>query len=179
MKPEREPVFLFLVSCFWFLVFSVHLQGYDRQISLQAVEKEMAEKPEDALAIARRVADQFADANDRKRFLASAARLQKSQLKNLTEVQAADLAKTFETDLSDGQAALQVRLSWLKQRAKTQEEVRRLLGPPGRISWQVLYRHQIEQWIYEDPAPLRINFDCAKGLEPQLVNVHSLKSTDR
>jgi hypothetical protein len=151
----------------------------DGESSLQAIEKDMAGRPQEALIIARRAADQLADANDRKRLFTIAARYQESQLKNLSEPQIVDLVKVFETELEDTKAARRVRLAWLSQKAMTQDEVRRIVGQPSRISWQVLYRHQIEQWVYEDPISLRIDFDCVKGLDARLLGVHSVNSKKR
>jgi hypothetical protein len=140
------------------------------------MEKEMAERPQEALAIARRAS--FVSGKDRKRLFGLAARYQEKELKNLSEAQAVELAKVLENTLGDPKASLRVRLDWLRYRGMTQEEVLRLLGPPKRVSWQILYRHQIEQWVYDEPA-VRIDFDCAKGLDPKLLSVHSLGGKNR
>jgi hypothetical protein len=56
----------------------------------------------------------------------------------------------------------------------TQDEVRRLLGPPKRMARQILYRRYLEQWVYEGANPVRIEFDCVRGKEPQILTVHPL-----
>jgi hypothetical protein len=55
-----------------------------------------------------------------------------------------------------------------------QAEVRKLLGPPKRVARQILYRRYLEQWIYDGPKPVRIEFDCVRGKEPQILTVHPL-----
>jgi hypothetical protein len=147
------------------------------QGTIQAVEKEMAERPQEALAIARRAG--FVSAEDRKRLFGLAARYQEKELKSLNEAQTVELAKVVENTLGDPKASLRIRLDWLKFRGMTEEEVLRLLGPPKRVSWQILYRHQIEQWLYDEPAAVRIDFDCVKGLDPKLLSVHSLGGKNR
>jgi SmpA / OmlA family len=56
----------------------------------------------------------------------------------------------------------------------TQDEVRRLLGPPKRVARQILYRRYLEQWVYEGGNAVRIEFDCVRGKEPQILTVHLL-----
>jgi hypothetical protein len=55
-----------------------------------------------------------------------------------------------------------------------QAEVRRRLGPPKRFARQILYRRYLEQWVYEGPKPVRIEFDCVRGKEPQILTVQQL-----
>ena len=55
-----------------------------------------------------------------------------------------------------------------------QPEVRELLGPPKRIARQILYRRYLEQWVYDGPKPLRIEFQCVRGEEPKILTVHPL-----
>jgi len=52
-----------------------------------------------------------------------------------------------------------------------QSEVRRLLGPPKRIGRQILYRRYLEQWVYDGPKPVRIEFQCVRGEEPKILTV--------
>jgi hypothetical protein len=59
------------------------------------------------------------------------------------------------------------------RRGMTAVEVRDAFGPPLRVSRQVLYRRFLEQWSYELPAPLTIEFDCLKGQGPRVLTVHS------
>src|SRR4051794_15825507 len=58
----------------------------------------------------------------------------------------------------------------------TPAEVRTLLGPPPRVARQLLYRHYLEQWSYDDPAGLWLELDCHTGREPHVVAIH--RSTD-
>jgi hypothetical protein len=51
-----------------------------------------------------------------------------------------------------------------------------VLGPPQQIARQVLYRRHIEQWVYDQPVPLCVVFDCLKGQEPAVRRVHPLIS---
>jgi hypothetical protein len=54
----------------------------------------------------------------------------------------------------------------------TPNEVRALLGNPKSISRQVLYRRYMEQWTYGNPAYLWVEFNCTKGQELHVQNVH-------
>jgi hypothetical protein len=42
-------------------------------------------------------------------------------------------------------------------------EVRDRLGPPIRVSRQILFRHYVEQWVYDVPQPIRVEFHCSRG----------------
>src|SRR2546423_133607 len=55
-----------------------------------------------------------------------------------------------------------------------QAEVRRLRGEPKRVARQILYRRYLEQWVYEGPNAVRVEFDCVRGKEPQILTVHPL-----
>jgi hypothetical protein len=50
-------------------------------------------------------------------------------------------------------------------------EVRKLLGSPKRMARQLLYRRAIEQWHYEEPAKMLINFEHTKGQEARVLSV--------
>jgi hypothetical protein len=52
-------------------------------------------------------------------------------------------------------------------------EVREAYGPPSRIARQVLYRRFLEQWTYDRPNPVIIEFDCLKGQEPRVLTLHA------
>jgi hypothetical protein len=52
------------------------------------------------------------------------------------------------------------------QRGMTRNEVRKLAGPPLRVVRQVLFNRYVEQWVYEQPVPFRVEFDCKRGEEP-------------
>jgi hypothetical protein len=51
----------------------------------------------------------------------------------------------------------------------TAEQVRQRVGSPKRIARQILYHRHLEQWIYDQPSPARLLFDCPRGEKPQLV----------
>jgi hypothetical protein len=50
-------------------------------------------------------------------------------------------------------------------------EVRDRLGPPARITRQVLFRRVVEQWVYDGSRPARIEFATARGREPSVSAV--------
>jgi hypothetical protein len=60
---------------------------------------------------------------------------------------------------------------------QTQDEVRALLGPPGRIARQILHHRYLEQWVYEGPWQVRLEFDCPRGRKPLLTTVQELLAT--
>jgi hypothetical protein len=61
------------------------------------------------------------------------------------------------------------------QKGMTQADVLRLMGrQPKQIARQILYRRYLEQWVYDGPTPVRIEFDCVRGKEPQIQTVHLL-----
>jgi hypothetical protein len=49
------------------------------------------------------------------------------------------------------------------------EQVREVLGAPRRIARQILYQRYLEQWLYDTPLPLRLEFDCRRGQPPFLL----------
>jgi hypothetical protein len=51
----------------------------------------------------------------------------------------------------------------------TPEQVREALGTPRRIGRQILYQRYLEQWVYDSPRPLRLEFDCRRGQLPSLM----------
>lgn len=55
-----------------------------------------------------------------------------------------------------------------------QSDVRRRLGPPRHMARQILYRRYLEQWVYEAPRNLRIEFDCPRGQPARVLHVHAL-----
>jgi hypothetical protein len=65
---------------------------------------------------------------------------------------------------------------WKKAAARlrpgmTAAEVRELLGPPRRTARQILYQRYREQWLYEEPVRLRLDFDCRRGQPPFLLTL--------
>jgi hypothetical protein len=63
--------------------------------------------------------------------------------------------------------------------APTPDDLRVLLGPPPRISRQMVYRRAIEQWTYETPLPLCITWQAAAGQEMQMQAVQPLAAKNR
>jgi hypothetical protein len=61
-----------------------------------------------------------------------------------------------------------------KEKNLSPQRVRELLGPPQRKSRQVLYKRHIEQWFYDPPLGLCVEFDCVLGQKPRLLSVHLL-----
>jgi hypothetical protein len=72
-----------------------------------------------------------------------------------------DKGEKREADLAQAFARL--------ERGMTAEQVRALVGPPKRIARQLLYHRHLEQWVYEQPYPVRLTFDCLRGQKPQLL----------
>jgi hypothetical protein len=62
----------------------------------------------------------------------------------------------------------------LPRAADTPFAVKELLGDPGQVARQVLYRRYLEQWSYDSPVRLCVVFDCRKGLDPSLRAVYPL-----
>jgi hypothetical protein len=54
------------------------------------------------------------------------------------------------------------------------DQVRELLQQPQRKSRQVLFKRHIEQWFYDPPLALCVEFECVLGQKPRLVSVHLL-----
>jgi hypothetical protein len=50
-------------------------------------------------------------------------------------------------------------------------EVRDRLGPPVRITRQILFRHYVEQWVYDVPQAVRVEFRCSRGRDPYVAAV--------
>jgi hypothetical protein len=61
----------------------------------------------------------------------------------------------------------------------TAAHVRDLLGPPRHVARQILYARYLEQWTYDDPIGVRIEFDWRKGQERQIQTVQPLSTTVR
>jgi hypothetical protein len=55
----------------------------------------------------------------------------------------------------------------------TAAEVRASLGQPHRIARQILFRRYLEQWTFEGPTRMVLEFDCLKGQEPRVLTVHA------
>jgi hypothetical protein len=58
-------------------------------------------------------------------------------------------------------------------------EVRQKLGAPRRTARQILSGRYLEQWTYDAPLAVRIEFDWRKGQERQILTVHPLTPVSR
>lgn len=61
----------------------------------------------------------------------------------------------------------------------TPEQVRAKVRSPKRIARQLLYHRYLEQWIYDQPFPVRLTFDCQRGQKPRLLEKPLLPSEKR
>jgi hypothetical protein len=61
---------------------------------------------------------------------------------------------------------------------QTPEQVRKLLGPPARISRQILSDHHREQWGYDRPQPVRLEFEFLRGQKARLRTGRRLQPTN-
>jgi hypothetical protein len=55
------------------------------------------------------------------------------------------------------------------------EDAVHLLGSPDHRARQVLYQHYLEQWVYERPLLLRLEFDYPRGQPPRLRSSHLIR----
>jgi hypothetical protein len=55
------------------------------------------------------------------------------------------------------------------------EQVCDLLGPPRRVARQILYQRYLEQWVYDGPVNLRVEFECRRGQQAQVQSVQPLR----
>jgi hypothetical protein len=60
------------------------------------------------------------------------------------------------------------------RRGWTPAEVRGRLGPPTHVSRQILFGRHLEQWAYDDPRPMRVEFNCVRGEEPYVCGILQL-----
>ncbi len=51
----------------------------------------------------------------------------------------------------------------------TPGEVRGILGPPRHVARQVLYQRYLEQWVYDTPNAVRLEFDVPRGQPARLL----------
>src|SRR5262245_10474759 len=58
-------------------------------------------------------------------------------------------------------------------------EVRDMLGSPKHTARQILSGRYLEQWTYDGPTPVRIEFDWRKGEEKQNQSVEPLSAPPR
>jgi len=97
---------------------------------------------------------------------------------------AVEIRRLIAKKLADVPPAEQLELArevapLLGAAAPTPDDLRLLLGSPAGISRQMLYRRAIEQWIYETPLPLCINWHAAAGREMQMQAVQPLATKNR
>jgi hypothetical protein len=59
-------------------------------------------------------------------------------------------------------------------RGQSPATVRARLGPPLRVNRQILLGRHLEQWVYEDPKSLRVEFNCVRGEEPYVCAILQL-----
>jgi hypothetical protein len=57
----------------------------------------------------------------------------------------------------------------------TAAQVRLRLGPPHRVARQLLYHRYLEQWLYNAPTPIRLEFECRRGQPPLLTELAPAK----
>jgi hypothetical protein len=63
-----------------------------------------------------------------------------------------------------------------KLKGLTTHQVTERLGEPKKIARQILLGRHSEQWTYDQPSALHIEFRGVRGQEAQVVSVHSLRS---
>jgi hypothetical protein len=56
----------------------------------------------------------------------------------------------------------------------TARQVRALLGPPRAVARQGFYLGRLEQWVYDRPLAVRIDFLGRAGKEPRIQSVRRL-----
>jgi hypothetical protein len=71
------------------------------------------------------------------------------------------------------------KLAQLHSGQTTVAQARDLLGPPKRVSRQILYARYLEQWTYDDPFNVRIEFGWRKGQERQIQTVQVVSTPVR
>jgi hypothetical protein len=63
------------------------------------------------------------------------------------------------------------RLERVVPEQSSPDQVRRLLGEPARKARQILYHRAREQWCFEAPFHVRLEFEYVRGQEPHLLSV--------
>jgi hypothetical protein len=81
-----------------------------------------------------------------------------------------DALPAFEPDKPLAEPERTERLARVKP-GMSPDQVRHLLGPPGRSARQILYHRAREQWVYEAPFSVRLEFEYIRGQEPRLLSV--------
>ena len=81
-----------------------------------------------------------------------------------------DVLPSFDPDKPLTDAERSDRLKRV-QPGLSPDQVRHLLGPPGRSARQILYHRAREQWLYDAPFAVRLEFEYVRGQEPHLLGV--------
>ncbi len=103
-------------------------------------------------------------------FLALTAFMPAAYSLKAREPQPDDL-KAFDPDKPLSQKEKAERLMRVQPERSSPEAVRRLLGEPSRKARQILYHRAREQWLYEVPFDVRLEFEYVRGQEPHLLSV--------
>src|SRR5207253_3697443 len=82
-----------------------------------------------------------------------------------------DALKAFDPDKPLSQEEKAERLQRVQKERPPPDAVRRLLGEPSRKARQILYHRAREQWLYEAPFEVRLEFEYVRGQEPHLLSV--------
>jgi hypothetical protein len=96
----------------------------------------------------------------------------------LFSVDPARTAERADPDLKKAEVDPKVLLTRLRK-CKTAAEAQDLLGKPKHVARQILYGRYVEQWTYDDPVAVRIEFDWRKGQEKQIQTVQPLSAPHR
>jgi hypothetical protein len=79
----------------------------------------------------------------------------------------------FDPDQPLAEADRTARLDRVKP-GLSPDQVRHLLGPPRRSARQILYHRAREQWVYDAPFSVRLEFEYVRGQEPRLLSVQPM-----
>ena len=62
----------------------------------------------------------------------------------------------------------------IERSAQGQKEIQAIFGEkaPKTVARQIFFRRYRELWVFEQPAPLTVVFDCIKGKEPKVLSVY-------
>jgi hypothetical protein len=82
-----------------------------------------------------------------------------------------DVLPPFDPDKPLSEPEKTKRLNRVEPERSSPEQVRQLLGPPTRTARQILYHRAREQWLYEAPFHVRLEFEYVRGQEPHLLSV--------
>lgn len=80
----------------------------------------------------------------------------------LSESLAAEPIKDFQKEVAKLKEGMKIEKADLKKR----------LGNPHHIARQIIYRRQLEQWIYRTDPGWTIQLDCPLGEVPQIYRIY-------